>query len=226
VNGAASAVADFNGDGRPDVAALTTDQLIWLFNGAGPNFSISVGTGTSVTVTAGKTATYALSLAGSGGFNRSVALTCSGAPAGATCTISPSSVTLSGTSPKTATVSITTTAASQLSPFTSPKQVGPTGTRLWILGLFLAACIAISFSLVRTPRRCFASSLAATCGAVVLIGAVLIAGCGGSTSNSGSNPGGGSATSSTPSGSYTITVTGTAQSPVVTQTKKLTLVVQ
>jgi hypothetical protein len=41
-----------------------------------------------------------------------VTLTCSGAPAGAACSISPATVTLSGTTAATATITVTTKAAS------------------------------------------------------------------------------------------------------------------
>ena len=82
--------------------------------GTGADFSISdsSGSGGSATVTAGATATYPISLVGGAGFGGTIALTCSGAPANSTCSISPSSVTLGGTTPATVTVSVTTTARS------------------------------------------------------------------------------------------------------------------
>jgi hypothetical protein len=55
-------------------------------------------------VTPGNSTTTTLTLTPAGGFNQATALTCSGAPAGVSCTISPSSVTPNGTTPVTATV--------------------------------------------------------------------------------------------------------------------------
>jgi len=134
-------------------------------------------------------------------------------------------VTLSGTAPKTATVSITTTAASQLLPLAAPSRNGPSlpsGTIFWIVGVFLAASIAVSLKFVRIPRRRFAFSFTTACSVITLVAASLIAGCG---SGSGSDSGGGGGTA-TPAGTYIVIVTATSQSRVITQTTKLTLVVQ
>jgi hypothetical protein len=86
-----------NHDGKTDLIVISVSAVqVLLSNGDG------------------QTATYALSLAPSGGFGGSVTLTCSGAPAMATCNISPATVTLSETTATTATVTVTTTAASQV----------------------------------------------------------------------------------------------------------------
>jgi hypothetical protein len=221
-------IADFNGDGQPDLANLSDAQLVWLFNGAGPSFSMTAGAGLSVTVAAGKTASYSLSLGGNGGFSGSVALTCSGAPTGATCTVSPSSVTLNGTTSQSVTVSINTTAGSQLLPSAFSDTVNPARRIVWIFGLIIVAGIAAAFAMGRGSRRRFSYAFAAACCALMLVSASLMAGCGGGT-NSGSNSGGsgaGGATSGTATGTYTITVTATSTSPSVTRTTKLTLIVQ
>jgi len=51
-----------------------------------------------------------------GGFNQAISLTCSGAPAQSTCTVTPSSVTPSGTGVSTVAVSVSTTARSGVFP--------------------------------------------------------------------------------------------------------------
>ncbi len=220
-------IADFTGDDRPDILEVSAQQLVWLINGAGPNFSMSAGSGGSATVAAGKTASYSLSLGGNGGFSGPITLTCSGAPSGATCTISPSSVTLSDTTPQTATVSVATTAASQLLPTAFSDPVNPARRIEWIFGLLLVAGMAGTLAIARGSRRRFSYAFSAACCALVLVSASAIAGCGGGTS-SGSNSGGGSggATGGTATGTYTITVTATSTSPAVTRTTKLTLIVQ
>jgi hypothetical protein len=223
-------VADFNGDNQLDILEVGANQLVFLFNGTGPGFSMSAGSGASSTVAAGKTASYSLSLSGSGGFSGSVALTCSGAPAGAVCDVSPSSVTLSGTILVTAMVSITTTAGSQLLPSHEGDRCDPPLTIIRIFSLLLVIAGASGFMrLWRGRHRRFSLSFTTAFGVLVLITASLIAGCGGSGSATGSGPGSTvpSATG-TPAGTYTITVTATAGSgaSVVSHTRKLTLVVQ
>ncbi len=74
------------------------------------NFALST-TCTSLSVVPGQTAIYTVDLAPVNGFNQSVALSCSGAPSLATCTVSPSSMTLDGSSTIQAQVTATTTQA-------------------------------------------------------------------------------------------------------------------
>jgi hypothetical protein len=222
-------IADFNGDDHPDILEVGgVVELVFLFNVTGQGFAMSAGSGTSATVAAGKTASYSLSLSASGGFSDAVDLTCSGAPSGSTCEISPSSVTLSGTNQQSAMVSITTTAASQLLPTAFSDPVNPAPRIVWIFGLILAG-MAASLAMVRKSRCRFSYSFAAACCALVLVSASLMAGCGGGTgsgSGSGSGSASGGATGGTATGTYTITVTASSQSPAVTRTTKLTLTVQ
>jgi FG-GAP-like repeat len=219
-------VADFNGDKKPDILEVGSNQLVLLVNGSGPNFALTASAGSSATVAPGKTASYSLSLGGSGGFSGSVALTCSGAPAEATCEISPSSVTISGVTPQSATVSITTTAASQLLPSTFRDPVDPARRVVWTFGLLLVASISLALALVRTSRR----RLAVVCCALMLVSTSLTGGCNGSGPSSGSGSGSGSGTGGptggTASGTYTITVTATSQSPAAAHKRTLTLIVQ
>jgi hypothetical protein len=225
LNAGSPFVADFNRDNKFDILEVGSNELVLLLNESGPNFAMSAGAGSSATVVPGKTASYSLSLGGSGSFNGAIALTCSGAPNGSTCEISPSNVTISGTTRQSATVSITTTAASQLPPTAFSDPVNPDRR---IFGLLILAGIAASLVMARVSRRRLSCSLAPACCALVLITASLMAGCGGSNASSGSGSGSGSggATGGTATGTYTITVTATSQSPTVIHTKKLTLIVQ
>ncbi len=80
--------------------------------GPAMNFIIdppSVGA-TSATVTAGQTAIYQLNLQSIDGFAGPVTLTCSGAPAGATCTVIPTPITLAANATTPFQVQVTTTA--------------------------------------------------------------------------------------------------------------------
>lgn len=227
-------VADFNGDNKLDILEVGTNQLVWLFNNgqaavtpppvAPPDFSVGSGSGAgTATVAAGSTATYPLSLAGSGGFTGTVALTCSVAPAGPACSVSPSSVMVSGSTAATATVSVSTTARSGVLPIGDSHERDSSRRMLWIFGALLAAAgIIRSLATAQMRPRRFSWSLATVWGATLLLAATLISGCGG-----GSNPSTGSTGSNgigTTAGNYTVTVT--AQSGSVSHTTKLTLTVQ
>jgi FG-GAP-like repeat len=203
---------------------LTHSRLLTLDVMGTPDFAVSAGSGGSVTVAAGKTATYSLSLAGSAGFSGGVALTCSGAPTGADCSVS---VMLSGSTPATATVSVTTTARSTvLMPVVEEPEGGP--SRMLVApGVFATVAalmvVVVLFGLYSSRERRFALATLLVVLLVVVGGAV--SGCGGGSSDSGSNPSGATGTAA---GNYTITVTATAGSGAnaVTHTTKLTLVVQ
>ena len=86
-----------------------------LLSGSGEDFSLGVSSegSASATVTPGETAQYSLSMTALGGFNQSVSFTCSGAPAEASCAVSPSSATPGGSSATPLVVSVSTTAPSE-----------------------------------------------------------------------------------------------------------------
>jgi len=183
-----------------------------------PDFSFSPGSGgsTSATVTAGQTATYNLLLNPAGGFSGSVSLACSGAPAQATCSISPASLTVSGTSPVPFTVTITTMAATSMastaSGWSASSSHGIAGQRYALLfAILLLAAIKIG------TRRAGGKRAWAPIGSLVCLTIALVA-CGGSSSTGGGGRGG------TPAGMYKLTVTGTSQK--INHTLALTLTVK
>ncbi len=90
------AAGDFNNDGKMDLAAATANGLFALLQDYVPDFSLTAGSQTSATVAPGQTANYTINVVPGTGFNQTVSLTCSGAPAQSTCTISPSSVPING----------------------------------------------------------------------------------------------------------------------------------
>ncbi|MGH9506658.1 MAG: hypothetical protein ACRD13_07035, partial [Terriglobales bacterium] len=158
------------------------------------DFSLAVAN-PSATIGAGQTASYTLTVAPLEGWTGSIALTCSGAPRGAACVITPATISLAGSS-QTATVSVTTTAAGGIAaPPTDGGAPWETGG-LILLALGLAAALA-------TGRRRLSAALA--CG---LLGCCLAA-CGGT----GNQP---PVRLSTPRGSATLTVTAAAGSLVHT----------
>lgn len=171
------------------------------------DFSVTAASG-SATISAGQAASFTLNLASSGGFSQTVALTCSGAPTGSTCSVSPSSVSMASGS-GTAQINFQTTARSAVVPKSTSKWENPLRPEwLWlclvvVILLFLLAQ-GKGFRLLR----------------FVAVPALLLAlGCGSTgTKSSPTQTGVG-----TPAGTYNLTVTGTAGSQ--THTTNLTVVV-
>ena len=99
---ASMTIAD-NASNAPQSVPLTATAM---------NFAIdppNVGA-TSATITAGQTATYQLNLQSIDGFAGPVTLTCSGAPAGATCIVIPTPITLAANATAPFQVQVSTTA--------------------------------------------------------------------------------------------------------------------
>ena len=152
----------------------------------------------SQTVSAGQTANFALAMAPLNGLQGTVALACSGAPLGATCSVSPPSVTLTGTDTANSMVTVTTTARSLLAPQGQWRVPGggPSGLLGWAILALLASVVTYSqgrkLGSVRLHRAAMAAGLMV---ALVLTWAA----CGG----------GAPVSSGTPSGSYNLVVTAT-----------------
>jgi hypothetical protein len=179
--------------------------------GTGADFSLGL-TPTSISLPAGQTATYNLQITPGGGFNQTIALTCSGNPALSICGFSPgNSVTLDGTTTANYLVNITTTARATLVP---PENTWP-NPGLWVmrlapgfsgattlLGLWLLILAALAGYFVFGRRRARVGFSLAVLG-VLLVASLALPSCGGS----------GAVTTppavGTPAGTYTITITGT-----------------
>jgi uncharacterized repeat protein (TIGR01451 family) len=146
------------------------------------NFQISVTT-SSLTVTAGGSVTDTVSLAPVDGFNQAASLACTGAPRDATCEISPSSLTLDGSNPADATLTIKTTARSSSLPFAGKKPFG-TGRHLpisWAVLLMLLMLFAHNTRDLSRRRAAQGLMFAATALLVVMWVA-----CGGGNNTTGS----------------------------------------
>lgn len=194
-------------------------QTVALSGAGTPDFSLAVSgsSSSSSTVTAGATATYSLTLVPLGGMNQSVTFACTGAPAMATCTVTPSPAALDGTNPATATVQVTTTSRSAV--LGLPGQPIPL-LPIWIQLEFWSLAICLWFAVLKGRAKMRLGWNYACAGLLVLIAIGLVA-CGGGAANSGGGNIG------TPAGNYSLTVTGTATSNGATlqHTVKLTLIV-
>jgi FG-GAP-like repeat/Abnormal spindle-like microcephaly-assoc'd, ASPM-SPD-2-Hydin len=188
-------------------------------SGNGTDFVIAPAASTA-TVSAGGTATYNLSIAPLGDLNGTVSFACSGAPSEATCLISPTSVSLNGSSSASTTVTVSTTAPSLISLRRIPVPPGSIRAMprlVWLVAMFAA----VGSAAILTRRRHGLKP----CGAVVLTVALSLAlfctSCGGGNSTPVvHNPG-------TPGGTYSVSVTGTVASGSVSvqHEVKLTLIV-
>jgi len=182
----------------------------------------------SSAVSAGQGTSYALTLVPVNGLTGSVQLSCAGAPAGATCTVSPGTITLAGTLPAQAKVTVTTTARSLAGPgggWPGPKPDLPLRWLglLALLALLLAA-VAAAPDLVGGDRRTRRARLTGLLLAGMLLMLLAWAACGGGGMSS-------SVASGTPAGSYSLTITGTyvqasGQTSALNHTTTLTLQVQ
>jgi hypothetical protein len=172
-----------------------------------PSFAPGSGGTTSLTVTRGTTTgnTGTISVAGTNGFSGIVNLTCSvttkltGVTDMPTCSLNPTSVTISGAAAQTSTLSVNTTAASSA----ENRQ----------RSLFWPSASGATFALVLLfvrPRK--HKDRVALIGLLLLFVSTGFIACGGGSSGVG---GGGGNTGTTP-GAYTITVTGKSGSVIAT----------
>jgi trimeric autotransporter adhesin len=146
-------------------------------------------------------------------------LTCAVTPAAAsdpaTCSLSPASVTVSGTTAQTSTLTITTTAA------TSAQRESPENKRTpWYPAAALACVVLCGLCAKRRRWQHFLGIFF-----VLALVTAFFAGCGGGGSSSGGGGGGSKSTGDpgTTAGTYTVTVTGTSGS--ATETTSVSVVV-
>ena len=147
---------------------------VFKLSPAPPDFSIAASP-TSLTVVPGQSGTSTILITPQNGFNSSVSFSCSGLPAGTSCSFSPTPITPSGA---TASTTLTLTASiSAMNQLPNPFQYTP------VAGMALTLC----FIRRRNRRRCKVWIL---CAAAAL-SLVCLTACGRGTSNSGgttSNP--------------------------------------
>jgi sugar lactone lactonase YvrE len=178
---------------------LSATTSIALTITAEPSFAAGTSGTTSITLTPGATTgnTGTISVVGTNGFKGTVTLSCNVSTSMTnindmpTCSLNPTSVSISGTTAQTSTLTATTTPAS--------SAVNQMKKLLWPSAGGTALALALLFAF---PRR---RSWLAMVGLLVLFIFAGTMGCGGG----GGGGGGGGNTGTTP-GTYTITVSGTS----------------
>jgi N-acetylneuraminic acid mutarotase len=217
--GSDTLTASYSGDSNYN--ANTGTAPVTITTAVNPNFTVS---GTAVTVSRGATTgnTSVVTLTPTGGFTGSIALTgtVTSSPSGAqylpTLSFgSTSPVSISGTTAGTATLTISTTAATSAT-LAYPKRPA---VPWYTAGGATLACLLL-LGIPGRLRR-WQTMIGMLLLLVALSGGAAACGSGG---NSGGGGGGGTSISGTTSGAYTITVTGTSGS--TTNTGTITLTVQ
>jgi len=162
--------AGLNGGKDGVVAAITVAQPS---SGTG-SFSFASTTG-SVMASSSTPGTLDLSLTGSGGFSGPVTLSCSGLPSGASCSFSPATLQLSGTTAATSVLTVSEAAAAQPTPTPAP----PTGytersslksSHAPYALAFLAPLGLLGFAGIRKRRSLLKGALLMAAAAVVSFG--------------------------------------------------------
>jgi hypothetical protein len=211
-------VAD-NAAGSPQMVTLT---------GTGQDFAVAVPPSGSATATVapGQTANYTIAVTPGGGFDQTVALSCSGAPPQSACSLSSSSVALHGS---TSSVTVAVRTAGTTARLAYPAGFPPASGTL-ALWLTLSGCSGLVLGSCGRSRKRHGRLLYGLAFLCLFSLGITFSSCGG-----GSTGTGGTTTSSspppatsTPAGSYDLTVTGTfiSGSTTLTHATKLTLVVQ
>jgi hypothetical protein len=201
--------------GGPRTGTLTiTDNSpnsphILQLTGTGVDFTLSANGSTSVTVASGKSAVYPLLLSSAAVIPGTATFTCTGAPANATCNVTPDSIALGSTTTVSVTV-LTGVATASLSPPLLPNHQR---------GIWLAAILPLSLLFWRRTRLPRLTSIALLCLLIVT------SGCGsGRVIPPPGTPGQTPGSTTTPAGTYTIVVSATSAG--LTRTLNLTLIVQ
>jgi trimeric autotransporter adhesin len=190
---------------------------------AAPPPSFALTNNGNITMSPGATTsnTSTISVTPSGGFTGAVALTCAITPTAAsdpaTCALSPASVTLSGASAGTSTLTLATTAATTAA-LDLPKRGG---IFRYAAGGASLACVLLLVSPTRLSRwRTMLGMIVLS--AFLAVGLVSCGGGGGGGSGK-NGGGGGTGNPGTTAGTYTVTVTGTSGSIAETTTVALTV---
>jgi hypothetical protein len=187
--GTQTIAATYSGDANTQASSATINQEI---NAA---FTPAPASGSSATLTvkSGQMITTAISVTGAAGFSGQVALACSGLPTGAACSFSPATVTVSGTSPATSSLTVNT-GASAAATAVAASDMGAAMHKV-AYGFTFG-----SFLLVGAMRR-KGRNIWAFFGCLLLLCSLGLTACGGNSAPTGTAP-----------GTYSFTVTATSGS--------------
>jgi hypothetical protein len=191
--------AAYGGDGNDAASSGTVNQAV--------EAPVTVGGGsggsTSLTVASGQSVTTKVSVSGTAGFGGTVDFSCTGLPMNASCSFSPASVTVSGTTAGSTTLTISTAATAMAS-----VRDGESSRALTVLACGLPLLGLLTLLPVARGRR-----LLLCLGFVLFVSLTSLTGCGGDSSGG----------NKTAPGSYTFNVVATSGSASSTASYKLTV---
>jgi trimeric autotransporter adhesin len=202
---------DSNFNGSTSTAVTVTVNAVVVAN---PAFALSNSGNITVAPGAATGNSSMISVTGSGGFGGAVALACAVTPVAASdpagCSLSPASVTISGATAQTSTLTITTTAA-------TTAQVDPKAGGVGWYATAGATLACVLFCGIPARRRGWRSVF----GMFILLACMssLLVSCGGGSGGGGSTP----SNPGTTAGAYTVTITGTSGATTKTTTVALTV---
>jgi hypothetical protein len=210
--GCYATTATYQGD--QNNAASTSSAVTIVI--AAPDFTVTA-TPTSGTVPPGQTATFIFTVTPAGGYSGTLKFSCGPLPAQAACSFSPASVALSGGSPVSSTLTVTTVAATAA---LRPDQHFTPALPPWIpaAGLAIAGAMGIAFA-PRKIKRWNRQLGLLSWGLLLASVPLFVLGCGGGNSSP-------STPATTPAGSYTISVNVTDSAGGPQHAVSVALVVQ
>jgi hypothetical protein len=176
-------------------------------------FAVPANGATTATVAAGSTANYSLEVGAANGYAGTVTLAYTGCPPSATCTVTPTSASVGGSTFVPFAVTVGTSAGPNAMILRAPqgRPPGKIDVRLVLRStrfvLSVLMWLASLFAIVATRRRCSLVSRLVSIAVFICAIGFGIAACGGETYDT---SGGGGGDPGTPIGTYTITLTGTA----------------
>ena len=193
--------ASYSGDANFNAANASTSVTVTVAPLA-PAFSLGAANPATLSVQAGQTGILTMELTGNATFAGNISLSCTGAPAESTCTVSPSTVTINGTQTATISVVASTTPKNNIYSAFLFRPVG---------GLSLAGLL-----LFVLPRRRRLPKILSAVLLCVFAGtaAISLAGCSGGSNDQ---------YSGTPAGTTTLTVVATSGNITETQQFNLTV---
>jgi len=190
----------------------STDTAILPLTVKFEDFTIT-GSPSQASIGAGQTARFTLALSPVNGFDLPVALSCAGAPPKAACTVSPSSVTLDGTDPAEATLTLGTTSRSLAGPLLGVWQLLSGRRRSGWFGWW-GGCVVLLLAGFAARNR--GAGVRGRVAEVALLALLCLW-----TTSCGGGSGGGSPSPGTPAGTYTLQITAAAKS--LTHTEMVTV---